>query len=378
MRLNYVLSKTLALASVVSAAAVHKHHAAEEKRDVTVVVTNFVDQNGQVLVDGQTSATDATTTLQPVTDIGGGKSVETTTITSSSGSSTSLSGSSTSSSGGTSSSSSSTSSSSDASSSSSGEYGDALGITYSPYTSSGSCKSSDTIKSDIKNLSQFSVIRIYDTDCDAMEAILSQLQSGQKIFVGIYDIDNIASSVSAIESAFNGDFSKVYAISVGNELINAGTSTVSQLSSAVESAKSKLSAIGYTGDVVTVDTLVATENNSGLCSMSDFIAVNCHPYWDGNVEPSNCGPWVKQQLDNLSSTCNNGKKIIVTETGWPTKGDTYGSCVPSKSNQETCVQSIIDTLGSQAILFTTYNDYWKDAGAQGVEQYWGIFGDSSV
>ena len=101
------------------------------------------------------------------------------------------------------------------------------------------------------------------------------------------------------------------------------------------------------------------------------------PYWDGNVAPSNCGPWLKQQIDNLSASCNNGKRVIVTETGWPTQGSTFGTCVPSKENQDVCIKSIIETLGSQTILFTTYNDYWKAAGAQGVEQFWGIFGDSS-
>ena len=217
---------------------------------------------------------------------------------------------------------------------------------------------------------------MYDTDCSGLQAIVPELQGNQKIFIGIYNIDNIASSVSIIKSVFNGDFSKVYAVSVGNELVNSGAKSVSDVSSAVQSAKSQLKNIGYNGDVVTVDTLVATENNTGLCSASDFIAVNCHPYWDGHVDPSNCGPWIKQQLSDLSSTCNNNKKIVVTETGWPTQGSTYINAVPSKSNQDKCIQSIIDTLGSQAILFTTYNDYWKSPGSQGVEQYWGIFGDS--
>ncbi|CDO94425.1 unnamed protein product [Kluyveromyces dobzhanskii CBS 2104] len=371
MRLDSVLSKALALATVASAATVHKHHVVEEKRDVTVVVTNFVNENGQVLTQASTEATtDGTTTLQPVTDLGDSKSVDTISTTSTVKSVSSASSSTTSSTA--------SSSGSGTSSSGTGEYGGALGITYSPYSSSGTCKSSDVIKSDIESLSQFNVIRIYDTDCDSIEPILASLQSSQKIFLGIYDIDKIAASVSIIESAFNGDFSKVYAISVGNELVNAGTNTVSEVSSAVESARTQLSAIGYTGDIVTVDTLVATENNSGLCSVSDFIAVNCHPYWDGNVDPSNCGPWVKTQIDNLSSTCNNGKTILITETGWPTEGNTYGTCVPSKANQETCIKSIIDSIGDQAILFTTYNDYWKDAGDEGVEQYWGIFGDSSV
>lgn len=349
---------TVALSSMVYGRHVHNNHEVNEKRDVTVIVTQLVNENGQIYA--ATNKPETTTASSVETT-----SAQTTTLTPSTTFNDA------------SSSSSSTSSSSSSTSSSSGEYGGSGGITYSPYTNSGSCKTSSEIQSDIEFLSQFDIIRIYDTDCEAMSAILSAMGSDQKLMVGIYYIDDIASSVSLIESAFDGDYSQLYAVSVGNELVNSGDNTPAEILTAVESARTQLTAIGYTGDVVTVDTLVAVEDNTSMCSIGDFLAVNSHPYWDGNVDPEDCGTWLQTQIENLSNTCGSDKTILITETGWPTEGSTYGTCVPSKTNQETCINSIIETLGSQVILFTTYNDYWKSAGTYGVEQYWGIFGDSS-
>ncbi|SCU80677.1 LAMI_0B03356g1_1 [Lachancea mirantina] len=256
-------------------------------------------------------------------------------------------------------------------------YSGATGITYSPYQKDGSCKTELMIQSDMQTIADFSVIRIYDTDCNAIPFILQALIGSQKIMVGIYNIDAIPQSVSIISSAFNGDFSKVYAISVGNELVNSGIKSPNQIQTAVNSAKSQLSAIGYNGPIVSVDTLIAYVNNPSLCQYSDFLAVNSHPYWDGNVEPSSCGTWLGDQISNLQSKCGTDKPILITETGWPTQGQSFGNCVPSQQNQINCVSSITQSHGSQVILFTTFNDYWKQPGPYGVEQYWGLFGSPS-
>lgn len=289
--------------------------------------------------------------------------------------------------------SSSSSSSSDSSSSAStpSDYSDvekyaaeAKGITYSPYTKSGSCKSSDEVSSDLKKLSGFGVIRIYGTDCSGPQNVLSALNSNQKLFVGIQSISDLESDLSSLDSAIKGSergWDAIDTVSIGNELVNGGSNSASDVAQAVKKAKSwlKSNASSFSGSVVTVDTLVAVENNSGdLCDASDYLAVNSHPFWDGNVDPSDAGPWLKQQISDLQEKCgNNGKKVVITETGWPTKGDSFQKCQPSTKNQLAAIKSISETIGDQVIFFTTYNDYWKDAGNYDVEQYWGIFGDPS-
>lgn len=252
----------------------------------------------------------------------------------------------------------------------------AKGITYSPYTDQGTCKSQSTIESDIKLLSDFSTIRLYDTDCSAVEYVLAAKTSSQKLFAGIYYLDKIDASVDIIADAISStssSWSDLYTVSVGNELVNSGEATTSQIQQAIESTRSALKAKGYTGTVVSVDTLVAVENNPALCEYSDFIAVNSHPYWDGHVAPENSGEWLKTQIASVKATCGGEKDVLITETGWPTKGDTYITAVPSPANQLSAIKSLVSAVGDQILLFTMYNDMWKQPGPYASEQYWGIF-----
>ncbi|CDK26212.1 unnamed protein product [Kuraishia capsulata CBS 1993] len=250
------------------------------------------------------------------------------------------------------------------------------GIAYSPYTDSGSCKSSDVIQSDIQLLSAFDYIRVYAPDCSCVENIMAVMGDNQKLFAGLYYMDSLTTDIetlsSAVESSSQG-WDGVYAVSVGNEWVNSGDYSVSQVSAAVSSARSALSDKGYSGYVVSVDTLVAVQDNTDLCDVSDFIAVNSHPFWDGNVLPEDSGTFLKTQIANIYKACGSSKDVLICETGWPTQGDTYGVAVPSKENQLTAIKAIVEEVGDQVLMFTTYNDYWKDGGSYGVEKYWGIF-----
>ena len=285
----------------------------------------------------------------------------------------------------------SSSSSSSSGSSGSGEYAlnikyaeGAKGITYSPYNKDNLCKDASTVASDISKLSAFHLIRLYSTDCSGIENVLASMSSSQELFLGIWNIDtaSVQSGLEAIQSALSTSsrgWSAVHTIAIGNEQVNAGTATVAQIKTGVGAARTwlKLNAAAYTGYVVSVDTLAATVANSGLCDILDYIAVNCHPYFTGSVDPSEAGSWLQSQISSVSSVCGGLKNVLITETGWPTQGDSIGSCVPSIANQAAALKSIMSVIGDQAFSFTMYNDYWKDPGPYNIEQYWGIFGDPS-
>ncbi|RLV83012.1 Cell surface mannoprotein [Meyerozyma sp. JA9] len=250
----------------------------------------------------------------------------------------------------------------------------AKGITYTPYSDDGGCKSSSQIASEIKELSGYDIIRLYGVDCDQVSAVLSAKTSSQKIFAGIFDVANIESGISTLASAVkaNGGWDHVYTVSVGNELVNGGQASVSQIGEYVSTAKSALKSAGYTGPVVSVDTFIAIINNPGLCEYSDYMAINAHAFFDGHVTAEQAGEWVLLQIQRVADACGSDKSVFVTETGWPSKGDSNGVAVPSKSNQKSAVNSIIDTCGNDVTLFTAFNDLWKADGAYNAEKYWGI------
>lgn len=256
------------------------------------------------------------------------------------------------------------------------------GITYSPYTKSGLCKTASEVKLDIDLLLSYKIIRLYSVDCSGIENVVSAISSLQKLFLGVWDIDNLSNDLPSLaEQVLTGSrgWSAVHTVAIGNELVNAGTKTVAQIKTAVSTARLwfKTNASGYSGYIVSVDTLAAVMADSSMCDISDYLAVNCHPYFSG-IEALTSGSWLKSQVQSLLSHCNNGKNILITESGWPTFGDTLGLAVPSEDDQYLAIKSIASTMGSQVIMFTTYNDYWKDPGSYNVEQHWGIYGDPSA
>lgn len=256
------------------------------------------------------------------------------------------------------------------------------GITYSPYTKSGLCKTASEVKLDIEMLLAYKIIRLYSVDCLGIENVVAAISSLQKLFLGIWTIDAWATDLpSMAEQVLTGSrgWDAVHTVSIGNEVVNLGTNTVAQVKSAVSSARLwfKSNASDYSGYIVAVDTLAAVMADSSMCDISDYLAVNCHPYFSG-VEALTSGTWLKTQADSLQSLCNNGKDILITESGWPTYGDTIGLAVPSEDDQYLAIKAIATEMGSEVIMFTTYNDYWKDPGAYNVEQHWGIYGNPSV
>lgn len=252
--------------------------------------------------------------------------------------------------------------------------GESKGITYSPYSTSG-CKSLDQVKSDFKQLAQFDVIRLYATDCSQLEYALQAKSDSQKILAGIFDMSKIESSANDIANAVSnhGSWDDIYAVTVGNELVNGGTATASQMKSYVEKAKNILKSKGFTGKVTTVDTQNAVLSNKDLCSAGDFIAVNAHAYFSTETSADKAGEWVRKQIENIASYCSvDESSILVTESGWPSSGDTNGKAIPSPENQKTAIASIKEKAGSQTLLFTAFNDYWKAKGYLNVEQSFGI------
>lgn len=224
----------------------------------------------------------------------------------------------------------------------------------------------------------YSLVRIYGTDCDQIVNTYKAAKSiGVKLFLGIWDINQVQAEAQKIIAGLNGDWSIVHTISVGNELVNSGQASPQKVVGAINQARKILRAAGYQGPVVTVDTFIAAGANPELCAASDYCAVNAHAFFDSTISAPQAGKWLFNTVANLRS--KTGKKVVVTESGWPTSGMSNGLAVPGLKQQQQALGSIKQAFSSNPgdlILFSAFNDPWKvrDPGTFNAEQFYGIDG----
>jgi exo-beta-1,3-glucanase (GH17 family) len=258
------------------------------------------------------------------------------------------------------------------------------GIAYSPYNMDGTCKTAAQVLTDFASLGEYGLARTYSTDCDTIASVYAACKAtGKKLFAGIFSLSGLNDQISTLIAGVNGDWSAIYTVSVGNELVNSGEASAADVMAAVSTARGLLRAAGYGGPVVTVDTLAATvrPGNSILCDESDYCAVNAHPFFDSTATAAGAGEWLTTNINTLKGVlANPSQKIVITETGWPSDGTANGDAVPSTGNQAAALSSIKSTFASNpsdVIFLSAFNRQWLkgDTGEFGQEYWFGILGN---
>jgi len=251
------------------------------------------------------------------------------------------------------------------------------GIVWSPYTGTpgnSRCKTLQETQRDLALLKGYSKIRMYGLDCNQVKNALPILRKNkQQAIIGIFEVDRLDEQVNQLASIVKGDWSGIHTVSCGNELILSGKKNAQQVVALTRDCRAKLRAKGYKGAVVSVNIFYEVLQNPILCQEQDYIAVNAHPFFDGNVRAENAGAFVAEMRRQVSAKCG-GKYTMITETGWPSRGATNGQAVPSKDNQKKAIASIRASC-TDAILFTAFDDTWKsdNPATLNAEKYWGIY-----
>lgn len=256
-----------------------------------------------------------------------------------------------------------------------------LALTYSPYNSDGTCRSSDSVYSDLQIIKSKGVsqVRIYGTDCNSLQTVQPAcaklgIKINQGLWIDSTGVDSIDSGLALlIEYGQQNGWDIFEYITIGNEAVNSGFCTVSDLISKIKSAKSQLKSAGYSGQVTTSEPPVTFVNNADLCTEStiDFVGINPHSYFNADVDAAGAGAFIKAEIDLTKSVCGTDN-VVVTETGYPSSGNTNGKNVPSTENQQIAVKSILEELNQQATILSYFDDLWKAPGPYGIEQSFGI------
>ncbi|TAE61695.1 MAG: glycosyl hydrolase [Bacteroidetes bacterium] len=106
----------------------------------------------------------------------------------------------------------------------------------------------------------------------------------------------------------------------------------------------------------------------------DVILSNCYPFWEGcQIDYSLV--YMKQMYQQAVLAAK-GKKVIITETGWPSQGKSLEGADPSAEN---AMKYFINTQqwsreeGIEIFYFSSFDESWK-VGAEGdVGAYWGLW-----
>ena len=196
-------------------------------------------------------------------------------------------------------------------------------------------------------------------------------QNGLKTLVGAWlgnDLERNELEIEALISLANQGFVDVAA--VGNEVMYRGDLTEVQLIDYINRVKLAIPNIpvGY------VDAYYEFSHRPKITEACDVILTNCYPYWEG------CP--IEYSLDHMKSmffaakNAGQNKRIMITETGWPSQG---GSLKAAVATNENAMRYFIETQNwckkneIEIFYFSSFDEAWKVGPEGEVGAYWGLW-----
>ncbi|MFY0654714.1 MAG: glycosyl hydrolase [Cyclobacteriaceae bacterium] len=157
---------------------------------------------------------------------------------------------------------------------------------------------------------------------------------------------------------------------VGNEVLYRGDLTEGELLEFIKKAKSQIKnvPVGY------VDAYYEFRERPAITEACDILLANCYPFWEGCDQDYSL--LYMKDMYNQVVRAGGGKRVVITETGWPDKGTNLRGAIPSEEN---AIKYFINTQKWSAeedieiFYFSSFDESWK-VGAEGdVGAYWGIW-----
>ena len=159
-------------------------------------------------------------------------------------------------------------------------------------------------------------------------------------------------------------------VAVGNEVMLREDLSEDDLLAQIERVKQALPGVqvGY------VDAYFLFEKHPRITAACDVVLTNCYPFWEGC--PREQALAYMQTMLQRTRAAAPGKRIVISETGWPDQGSAFHGAVPSV---EGAMQYFVDTMrwaqqdDVEVFWFAAFDEAWK-VGAEGdVGAYWGLW-----
>ncbi len=158
---------------------------------------------------------------------------------------------------------------------------------------------------------------------------------------------------------------------VGNEVLLRGDLPEAELLAYVARVKA---AVPDGVPVGCVDAYFQFMERPALTAACDVLLPNCYPFWEG-ADIAVAAQYLRR-MHGLVKAAGGDKPVIVTETGWPGKGQAMAGAVPSADN---AMRYFIDVQqwgrreGIKLFYFSSFDEPWKLAQEGEVGTQWGLW-----
>jgi len=159
-------------------------------------------------------------------------------------------------------------------------------------------------------------------------------------------------------------------VAVGNEVMYREDLSEERLLEYIYQVKNEVPhlPVGY------VDAYYEFENRPKITAACDVLLANCYPFWEGcHIDYS---LMYMQDMYRRTLRVAGGKKVIISETGWPNKGQSFHGAVPS---EECAIRYFLNTQlwtkadNIESFYFSSFDEPWKIGDEGDVGAYWGLW-----
>jgi exo-beta-1,3-glucanase (GH17 family) len=162
---------------------------------------------------------------------------------------------------------------------------------------------------------------------------------------------------------------------VGNEVMYRGDLSEAELLEYIQQFKTAVPdvEVGY------VDAYYEFTDRPKIADACDVILANCYPYWEAcHMDYSLL--YMKQMYQE-ALRAGKGKKVIITETGWPSQGSDLGVSHPSYDNAlkyfiNAQLWSEQDQI--EMFYFSSFDESWKVGTEGDVGAFWGLWNKKEI
>ena len=159
-------------------------------------------------------------------------------------------------------------------------------------------------------------------------------------------------------------------LAVGNEVLLRGDLTEDELIDYIKRAKQAVAGtpVGY------VDAYFEFADHPRVTAACDVVLANCYPFWEGCA--ADYGLLYMKEMYRRAVAAAGGKKVIISETGWPDVGTAMGAAIPSRENAirdflNTCQWAEEEDI--EIFYFSSFDEDWKTDDEGDVGAFWGLW-----